>query len=422
MTSRRGSSRGALLLVLSALAATGALLVGPAQPARADDLVSFQISTAARAAQVFQDDGSGARSAEVDVPETTADLTSGPSGRAFSSIVWPGPLVGNLGTLVRVLQPSLPESVSALNDPVRAEATMGQAPPTVSFDLPNVSMTATATEQLVEARATIGTVTGEAGPTNGFTTFGSARLQSGLPHGTASASASGLSFAGGLVKIGAVTSTATATSDGVKGSGSASTEIVGLEIAGVRVGVDDKGLHLADTATPLDAVVHQVVDQALSAAGVELSVGVPTTTVVGPSVTATAPALVVTIKVPSGVIGLVLGGAQATVSGLTSDAPPTESPAPSGVVPSDGGSFGGVPTGVSPSFPSPAAPTYSAPAGEAVGIGGAVPIVDDRHRIRGAQVALALASALLLAGGLGQLFQSTIGRRGVHCPEAAGAP
>jgi len=36
--------------------------------ARADDLVSFQISTAARPARAFQDDGSGARSAEVDVP------------------------------------------------------------------------------------------------------------------------------------------------------------------------------------------------------------------------------------------------------------------------------------------------------------------------------------------------------------------
>jgi hypothetical protein len=414
-------SRGGLLLALSALTALGATLVGPTEAARADDLVSFEISTAARAVQLFSDDGSGARSAEVEVPESTADLGSGPSGRAFSSIAWPGPLVGNLGSLVRVLQPTLPESVSALNDPVRAEATMGQDPPTVSFNLPDVSMTATASEQLVEARATVGTVTGEASPTNGFTTFGSASLQGGLPRGTASASVSGLSLAGGLVRIGAVTSKATATSDGAKGTGSASTQIAGLEIAGFRLGIDHTGLQIGDTSTPVNAIVNQVVQQALSAAGIQLSIGVPTTVVDGASVRAVAPALVVTIASAGSIVGLVLGGAQAAVSGVAADGLAVEAPIDSSV-PSDGGSFGGLPTGLTPSFPSAPVPAVSSDDSEIIGLDDAAPIFDDRHRIRGAQVLLALVSAGLLAGALGQLFQSTIGRRGVHCPAAGEAP
>jgi hypothetical protein len=57
-----------------------------------------------------------------------------------------------------------------------------------------------------------------------------------------------------------------------------------------------------------------------------------------------------------------------------------------------------------------------------VGLARTAPLFDDHHRIRGAQVLLALVSAALLAGALGQLFQSTIGRRGLHCPAGAGAP
>jgi microcystin-dependent protein len=416
-------SRGVALLALSAAAALGATLVGPTRPARADDLVSFEISTAARAVQVFSDDGTGARTAEVEVPESTADLSAGPTGRAFSSIVWPGPIAGNLGTLLRVLQPSLPDSVTVLNDPVRAEATTGQDPPTSTFTLPNVSMSATASDELVEARATVGTVTGEAGPTNGFSTFGSARLRGGVPHGTGSASASGLSLAGGVVQIGAVTSTATATSDGVKGSGTASTEVVGLTIAGQRVAIDDKGLHVGASDTPLNAVVNQVVTQALAASGIELSIGVPTTTINGASATMIAPSLVITIKDANGVTGLVLGGARASVSGVVDDFVPVEAPTESTVAPSEAPGFGALPPGVSPSFPAPAIPIATTNAPDAPVVLERVPLIfDDSHRIRGAQVALALAAALLLAAGLGQLFRTTIGRSSELCPAASESP
>jgi hypothetical protein len=384
-------------------------------------LVSFEISTAGRAMQAFSDDGAGARSAEIEIPESTADLSTGPTGRAFSSIAWPGPLVGNAGSLLRVLQPTLPESVSLLNDPVRAEATTGQDPPTVTFDLPNVSMSATATDGLVEARATVGTVTGEAGPSSGLSTFGSARLRGGVPHGTGSSSVSAVSLAGGVVKIGAVTSIANATSDGIKGSGGASTEVTGLTIADQRVAIDDTGLHVASSATPVNAVINQAVNQALQAAGIELSIGVPTVTIKGASATAIAPALVVTITQSSGVTGLVLGGARASVSGVADDfaaSAPTELP----LVPFDGASIG-LPPGVSPAFLAPALPAVTSDAPEAVvDVGSAPPIFNDRHRLRGGQVALALLSALLLATGLGQLFRTTIGSSRELCPAASVTP
>jgi hypothetical protein len=408
-----------LLLGLSAVTASGAFLVGPTGSARAGDLVSFEISTAGRAMQAFSDDGAGARTAEIEIPESTADLSTGPTGRAFSSIAWPGPLAGNAGSLLRVLQPTLPESVSLLNDPVRAEATTGQDPPTVTFNLPNVSMSATATDGFVEARATVGTVTAEAGPSSGLATFGSARLQGGVPHGTGSSSASAVSVAGGVVKIGAVTSTANATSDGSKGSGVASTEVTGLTIAGQRVAIDDKGLHVGNSDAPVNAVINQAVNQALQAAGVELSIGVPTVTIKGASATTIAPALVITIKQSSGVTGLVLGGARASVSGVADDFGGAGGPIDLPSAPFDGPSFGLLP-GVSPSFLVPAVPTVAADAPEAVvDVGSAPPIFNDSHRLRGGQIALALLSALLLAVGLGQLFRTTIGSSRELCPAAS---
>jgi hypothetical protein len=398
--------------------------LGATTRARADDLISFEISTAGRSMQAFNDDGSGARTAEVDIPESSADLRTGPVGRAFSSIVWPGPIVGNLGTLLRVLQPTLPPSVRALNDPVRAEATTGQDPPTTTLSLPDVSMTATASDQLVEARATVGTLSAEAGPTSGFSSFGSARLRSGMPNATASASVGGLSIAGGLVTIGAVTSTANASSDGTRGAGTASTDIAGLTVAGQRIAVDDRGLHLGSGGARLGSAVNRLVNETLVAAGIELSLGVPTRMVTGASATMVAPALTVTVKGSSGVLGLVLGGAQASVSGLAdSSGPPQLSDQPAGPSAALSGSEAAVPSGPErPSFPSPPAPATRQVNPAPVKLDTATRIFDDRHRLRGGQVALALVAAGLVAAGLGELFLLTIGRDSGTCPNGGESP
>ena len=422
MTRSGRRRRAAAFLGLAVAAAAGAAWAGPITSARADGLLSYEITTAGRAVQAFQDDGTGARSAELDIPESTADLRAGPIGHAFASIVWPGATAGNLGTLLRVLQPTLPSSVTALNDPVRAEAITGQDPPTSAFSLPDVAMTATASDQLVEARATVGTVTGGSGPTSGFSSFGSARLHNTKPFGTATASVSGLSIAGGLVRIGAVTSTATATSDGIKGSGQASTEVAGLTIGGIGVSVDDRGLHIGSAGVPVNQLINQIVRSALASAGIEVAVGVPIKTINGASATMVAPALVVTIKSSSGVLGLVLGGARASVSAVadTSASPPPTSSAASASPPSFGGvsSPSGLPLPAAPSSPAPvqgSTPRPPTSAGQLETAPPLAPIAFGGHRLRGGSVALALLATALLAVGFGQLFIKTIGGGGDVC-------
>lgn len=57
------------------------------------------------------------------VPYATAELTGGPSGRAVSSMAWPGALAANAGTLAALVGvPLPPEVLTRANYPVKAEA------------------------------------------------------------------------------------------------------------------------------------------------------------------------------------------------------------------------------------------------------------------------------------------------------------
>ena len=412
--------RGAAFVAGGLLAATLALTVAAPRPARADALISFEVSAAARGVQAFDDDGTGARTAEADVPETTAQLRAGPVGRGFASIAWPGPLVGNAGSLLKVLQPSLPDSVRVLNDPVRAEARTGQDPPTSTFALPNVSMTATATEAYVEGTARVGTVTGEQGPSSGFQTTSAASLRDGHPQGSASSSASNISLADGTVKIAAITSTATATTDGTTGTGTATTTVSGMTIAGQSVSIDATGLHIGSVELPLNAVVSQIVNQALSTLGMEVTLGVPAITTVGASATSMAPALVITVKSSSGVAGIVLGGAQAAVTAVADNGGPAVDVSSQPVI----GAPPIFPTGsIAPSniARSPAAGGATAVPRSAA-LPSIVPVFNDDHRVQAGQVVLALLSAALLALGFRRLFLDTIGRSDYGCPLTESPP
>ena len=60
------------------------------------------------------------------VPYSASSLTAGPSGRALSSINWPGPLAANAGSLANVIGTPLPPALVAnANYPVKAEANAG---------------------------------------------------------------------------------------------------------------------------------------------------------------------------------------------------------------------------------------------------------------------------------------------------------
>lgn len=151
-------------------------------------------------------------------------------------------------------------------------------------------------------------------------------------------SGSGISIAGGVVRIGRYESRAEASSDGKQGGGKASTVTAGVMVGDVEAVLDESGVH------PLgggDALKQVLMNQALAEAGVQVAVapssggperGSPSTGV------AQAGGIVVVIKAQDVTQTFTIGGAEAkaTVIGASADAPPAQlgsaAPPPDGSV------------------------------------------------------------------------------------------
>lgn len=189
----------------------------------------------------------------VTVPQTVATLSTGGVGTGFSAIGWPGPIVGNAGTTALVLAPQLPPEASLLNDPVRAEShSGGDQNQAVNTSVPGTTMASSALPDKVNATSMMGSTVLPIGDVAGMR--GAATVSLAGPTGALSVARSAVndvSLAGGIISIGSVVSTATASSNGVTATASGSTVVSGLTIAGVPVSVDSKGIHVKDTAIPV---------------------------------------------------------------------------------------------------------------------------------------------------------------------------
>jgi len=295
--------------------------------------------------------------AEGEVPQSLAELQSGPQGYALSSVAWPGPLVANTGSTAQLLNLGLPSSTNNAADPVRAEARTGTGPPTVTnSSYPGTSMTATATPDDVEADATIAGANGPAPQTRtGNTETDSVSQLTGpaMAAATAHSVVQKVSLAGGVVTIGSVSSTATATSNGTKASASGGTIVNDLQIGGQPAYVDQSGIHLGQSgpSAPVNSIASAIANQALTGAGMKFAVSRPSTQVQGAQVTYNAGNLVFYWAPPGDTHGdafsVTLGGASVIVGATPSFAVPA--PASSAGGPTGGGGSGAiVPVGGSP--------------------------------------------------------------------------
>src|SRR5258708_19199191 len=119
------SAAGAVCL---ATAVAGIVAGGPARADTAppgSSFGTFGLTAAAPGEQITYDfpNASTHPMAEGEVPQSVAQLSSGPIGYALATVAWPGPLAGNLGATAQVLGLGLPTAITNnLNDPVRAEA------------------------------------------------------------------------------------------------------------------------------------------------------------------------------------------------------------------------------------------------------------------------------------------------------------
>ena len=190
------------------------------------------------------------------VPEAAAEAESG-FGHAVSSVIWPGPLVGNLGTAAPLLPgvgqlpsqitgPVLPLLHDNGNDPIKAEATSGSKPD-ATYGAPNTAayLAAHADEAKVTAHAETRGFDAQAGGYAGdVVSDGVTNASASAVTATGSSVASNIVMAAGLLTIDSVVSKASATTDGTRSSGTSRITVSGMKIGGVPATVDDQGLHI----------------------------------------------------------------------------------------------------------------------------------------------------------------------------------
>ncbi len=262
VTGKTGKSRARVSSAVK-LAAASALvwLALPSAAAHADSsLIGWTAQADANPFDFVIDNSAGLSGvhplAEADVPEDATDFETGPFGHALASLVWPGGTAGNLGSLSGQL--GLPSQVAPLfaqaNDPVRAETFYPAGPVDASY--PPGAGNGGVAEMVSHVDgngATASSGLSDFGVNGLFQVKGiqgsSNSSAADVSSSKASGSFSSLSILGGMITIGATTSTASATSDGNTVHGQAATHIGAITIAGQQVSVGNDGIIVGPAQT-----------------------------------------------------------------------------------------------------------------------------------------------------------------------------
>ena len=315
LTARVCTGTGAAALVAAfILPATAQATVGPGE-----GFGSFNLAANAPVVQIRFDDGSncsgnpsGTAGCEGTIPETVSTLRNGPIGYGLSSILWPGTLAGNLGSLLLAANPSAPSQARMLNSPVRAESRTGSGPDTVTnSDYPGTTMTATATDDAVSASAVVASSASVSVGTFGSTSSSTSVELTGpaLAVAKAASQVNEISLADGAVTIGSVSSTVLATTDGVKAAAKGRTIVSDLRIGGQSVTVDDKGITLAGQNNPLNKTASAAVNTVISNLGMYISISEASGTPERGTLVYNAGSLVIAWMTPGGAATAIFGGA-----------------------------------------------------------------------------------------------------------------
>jgi len=304
---------GGLLLVTAAPAladssgsgTTGGATAGGATNPGAVQLGGYTLSSAASGLSVFYEQPNFPLPAtptfEFNLGYSSSSFNSGPVGNANASAFWPGPVVaGGGGQLPLLLNPYLQQYAPPLQAPVdsvlptsftypfQAVSAYPQGPPTATNNNGPVAMSSSASQTGAQANSALGQIGGA--PNQSALPAGMLSIQAigsttedtidnmGNAVAEATSAVHGISFAGGLITVGAVTSTATSTSDGNQGKVSGSSTVTGLTIGGVPVAIDNTGLHLASTSQNLLGMLAPNVNSLLQTAGITISVANPVDT------------------------------------------------------------------------------------------------------------------------------------------------
>jgi hypothetical protein len=200
-----------------------------------------------------------------------------------------------------------------------------------------------------------------------------------------------LSFAGGLVTIDSLESTATATSDGTKGAATGTTLASGVKVQGQPATIDETGLHLGSSSAPVNDAANQIAQQALSQAGFRVVVTKPIVKASGASAEVTAGSLVLLWSQQGNTVAFTFGATTAkTDAQLGVD---------SGATPGAVDTGGGISTeaGGASALPS----SVGGPDSQALGATGAAPVATGPATGPAGRSAVSVANGELTAADFG---------------------
>ncbi|CAN5643015.1 hypothetical protein BH20ACT2_BH20ACT2_16740 [soil metagenome] len=183
---------------------------------------------------------------QLSVPESLATLSVGPTGYALSSILYPGPLIADIGAALAQTD-TVPFPVPGY--PIRAQAFSPQGPNEEVVDgLPGNRMGAFAAGD--EARSETSYSGADVPPvlsTDAVRTVTISAIEEGKAVTRARTEVAGVSILAGLIRIESVVTDLTSISDGTTATTSGGTVATGVTVAGQQAILDDQGLRFADT-------------------------------------------------------------------------------------------------------------------------------------------------------------------------------
>ncbi|MHB8464740.1 MAG: choice-of-anchor P family protein [Acidimicrobiales bacterium] len=406
--------RALLSIILLPWLGAGALTPGA-------NLGGYRASSTAAGIDVMYNDG---REVDLTMPSATTSAGTG-TGHALAAPVYPGPVGGNPGATFKQflgarLPPQVADALGQLNDPLKAEA-YASGPNDSSFPPGSAPQALTETAHAdangghMKAAGTFVDVGGLASSATSVTDVAADKVVS-----TATSTISDLNIAG-LVHIGQVSSTATATSNGTTATASGATTIAALSVAGMSIALDPAGLGLGPAKVPLD--IGGVLNPVLKAIGVQLFVSPATHSVTGVKALEHAPALTIAIAPPNNggnTFLVTVGGALAQAQATTpfSSPSPLPSVAPSVATPTPVAPFVSplAPTGSSTVPDSAVSPTPSLPAAESIAV---LPASTERSKpLPAGLVLLGLAAGAAGAFGLAKIRDDVLSEKaaGGRCP------
>ncbi|MFN2539916.1 MAG: hypothetical protein ABR549_17425 [Mycobacteriales bacterium] len=284
---------------------------------------SYALSAAAPGAQLTVGEPTycytnpaGLQGCDGDVSQATSNLSNGPNGSATAAVVWPGALAADIGSLlITASNGALPDQARTLNDPVRAQVQTGQSPDTVTYDsVPGVTMKAVAKADLTSADSHVQSLDATSIGTFGPMASSSVTKLTGpkAALATATSSASDIDIAG-VLHIGSVHSTATATTDGTTAKVTGRTIVSNATVAGVPVTIDEHGVSVQGNGVALKTLT-ETVNSALAQSGLVLRVSEPQGKPIGSAAAYNAGSLVAVWK-PDAThqFSVVMGGAAVSV-------------------------------------------------------------------------------------------------------------